>query len=434
MLVLVLVLVGVAAVVVGSYLGLALQRNKIAMRSLAWNQALGVAEAGIEEGLAQIQYCIPPTNGWTTLTNGAYTKTRSNPFSDNESYFTVSIYPSNSPIIIATGYVRAPLGSAYIKRTVKVVAMKGTNQYPYGLHAKATITIGGSSQVDSFDSSDPNYSTNGMYDPTRHKANCHVVSQSAASSAIQLGSGKIFGYAETGPGAGTVTVGPNGCVGDNNYVSNSVNWGTVQMSPEVHALTNYNRDIVDVTLPSGLSTAAPPASGPYTNIFGTNYTYCLGNVTNCYVGNFSINGGQSMVVTGHATLYITGNFSMSGSGFIYLQPNSTFTMYVGTTNVSGNNSMTISGGGIANGTGVAANLAVYCLPSVKTATYSGNAAFIGTGNAPEASTSISGGADAYGAIIGNDISLSGGAGFHWDESQGGGEPYPKYTVVAWREL
>lgn len=431
-LVLTMVLVGIACLVVGTYMGLALHRKNIAMRSGSWNNALAVAEAGVEEGLAQIQYSMPPTNAWS-YTNGLYVKTRSNPFGVSDSYFSAAILNTNTPVITATGYVKAPVSGQYIKRVVQVVAMKGTNQYPYGLHSKGAITISGGSQLDSFDSSDPNYSTNGMYDPKRHKDNCHVVSEAGANKTVQVGTGKIFGYVETGPGAGTVTVGSSGCVGDNNYVSNSVNAGTVQMSPDVHALTNYNMDIVDVTLPSGLSTASPPTSGTYTNIFGTNYNYCLGNVTNCYVGNFSIPGGVSMVVTGHATLYVTGSFTMSGSGFIYLRPGSTFTMYVGTTNASGNDSMTISGGGIANGTGVAANLAIYCLPSVKTATYSGSAAFIGTGDAPEASTTISGSAGCCGAITGSDITLSGGAGFHYDESQGG-TPYPKYTVVAWREL
>jgi hypothetical protein len=151
------------------------------------------------------------------------------------------------------------------------------------------------------------------------------------------------------------------------------------------------------------------------------------------MGDFSINGGQSMVVTGHAILYVTGSINMNGGGFIYMQSNASLTMYMGTTNVSGNDSMTMVGGGIANSTGLAANLAIYCLPSVKNVTYSGGTTFIGAVDAPEASINIHGGAEACGAIVGNDITLSGGSGFHWDESRGG-TPYPKYTVVSWREL
>jgi hypothetical protein len=411
-------------------MGLAMHRAKIAARSACWNQALAVAEAGIEEGLAQIQYSLPPTNAWT-YTNGLYVKTRSNPFGASDSYFTAAILNTNSPVITATGYVKAPVSGSYIKRVIQVVARKGTNQFPYGIHVKGAVTLSGASQVDSYDSSDPNYSIAGMYDPLRHKDNAHVVSQSGASGVLQVGNGKIFGYVETGPGVGTVTVG-GGCVGDNNYVSNSVNAGTVQMAPDVHALTNYNMDIVDVPLPPGLSSSPLLASGSYT-VSGTNYNYCLGDVTNCFYGNLSIGGGKSMVVTGRATLYVTGSFTVSGSGFVYLTPNAYFTVYVGTTNVSGNDSITISGGGIANGSCNASHLAIYGLPSVKTATYSGSAAFVGTGDAPNASTTISGSAGTCGSITGSDVTISGGGSFHWDESQGG-EPYPKYTVFAWREL
>lgn len=226
----VLLLVGVAVLVVGSYMAMMVQRNQMAMRSQCWNAAMGVAEAGIEEGLAQIEYSMPPTNGWT-LVNGVYTKTRANPFGTADSYYTANILNTNPPIITVTGYVQAPLLSTYIKRTVQVATMKGTNQYPFGLKAKGTIVISGSSQLDSFDSSDPNYSTNGHYTPLRHKDNCYVVSQAGAAKTIQVGTGKIFGYVETAAGSGTVTFGSSGVVGDNNYASNSLNAGTVQMSP-----------------------------------------------------------------------------------------------------------------------------------------------------------------------------------------------------------
>ena len=431
-LILALFIVGIAILVVASYMGTALQRNKIAMRSAAWNQALAVAEAGIEEGLAQIQYSFPPTNGWTSA-GGRYTKTRTSPFGGSDCYFSVNLNSTEPPVVTATGYVRAPLMSTYIKRTVQVVAAKGTNQYPYGLHAKGAITLGGGSTVDSFDSQDPNYSTNGMYDPNRHKANCYVVSEAGAARTIQVGTVTIFGYVETSAGAGTVTVNSSGVVGDNNYASNSINAGTVQMSPVVHALTNNNRDIADVILPANLTSALPPVLGvspPY-SVNGTNYDYCLGDTTNYFPGSFSISG--SMIVTGHATFYVSGSFKMNSGGFLYLTPGSTLTLYVGTTNAAGNDSISFSGGGVANGGGVAANLAIFGLPSVKTASYKGNSTFVGTCDAPEASVSMGGSSDACGSIVGNDITLSGGTSFHYDESRGG-NPYPKYTVVSWREL
>lgn len=427
-LILVCLVVGGACLLVGSYLGLALQRNKVALRSMAWNQAMAVAEAGIEEGLAQIQYSTTPSGGWT-LSGGSYGKTRSNPFSDPNTQFTVLFSTNDPPTITATGYVRAPLLATYIKRIVQVATAKGTNLYPYGLKAKAGITLSGGASADSFDSSDPNYSTNGMYIPTRHKDNAYLVSESASAGTINVGTGKVFGYVETGAGVGTVTL-SGGAVGDNNWVSNLVS----TITPETgHALTNYNQDILDVALPTGLSSApVGPTSGSY-SVGGTNYTYLFGNVTNYWSGNFSIPAGNSLVVTGHATWYITGSFTMSGSAFAYLTSNSSLTIYVGTTNTSANNSVTVSGGGIANGTGYAGNLAIYGLPSVKSATFSGSAMYVGTGNVPEAKITISGGAGAAGAFVGDSVTISGSGGFHYDENLGG-TPYPKYTVVSWREL
>ena len=106
----------------------------------------------------------------------------------------------------------------------------------------------------------------------------------------------------------------------------------------------------------------------------------------------------------------------------------------GTTNSSGNGKITISGSGIVNNPGNAANLAIYGLPSVKTVTYSGSSEFIGTLYSPSAAFTISGGSDAVGAVVINTITLSGGMNFHYDEALGGGTGLLKYVVSSWREL
>src|SRR5438874_10948355 len=85
-LVIALVMSGIAVLVLGTYLGLAGSRHQNVVRSLAWNHSMAVAEAGIEEGLTQIQYSLTPVNGWT-LVNGSNTKTRSQPFGDAMAYY-----------------------------------------------------------------------------------------------------------------------------------------------------------------------------------------------------------------------------------------------------------------------------------------------------------------------------------------------------------
>src|SRR3954452_14411537 len=68
--------------------------------------------------------------------------------------------------------------------------------------------------TDSFDSTDPNYSTNGLYTPLRRKAGGNVVtSDQITNSIISVGNANIAGKITTGPSGG-VSIGPNGTVGD----------------------------------------------------------------------------------------------------------------------------------------------------------------------------------------------------------------------------
>lgn len=290
----------------------------------------------------------------------------------------------------------------------------GGSSYLYALKARQSIVLNGGAQVDSFDSADANYSLNGLYDPARHKSRAYLISESAAAGSIDIGTGAVFGYVSTWPGSGTVSI-TQGAVGDNEWVSNRVNRAAIEPG---HFLNNNLNDIADVVLPAGLTSAAGGLASANSTIGGTNYTYVLGDGTVYEKGNFSLSGQQSLVVTGQTTWYVAGSFSMSGNAYVYLSPGAKLTLYVGRQDTNATDLITISGRGIANGTGYAANLAIYGLPSVKKAAFSGNAAFIGTGNMPQARVTISGNAGASGAFIGNSFTISGGAGFHYDESLG----------------
>jgi len=143
---------------------------------------------------------------------------------------------------------------------------------------------------------------------------------------------------------------------------------------------------------------------------------------------------KPMFVTGKATLYVVGNVTVSGSGYIKLLPGASLTLIVG-----GNNPV-ISGVGIINSgfvngvndTTQAASFTYLGLPSSTKLTYSGSTAFVGTINAPQAALTISGSSGAYGAAIVNTYTSSGGSGFHYDECLGAlGN---SLTITGWREL
>jgi hypothetical protein len=132
-----------------------------------------------------------------------------------------------------------------------------------------------------------------------------------------------------------------------------------------------------------------------------------------------------MFVNLPSVLWVTGDVTVSGSGYIKIFPGASLTLYVG-----GNNP-TISGGGVVNGTGQAVNFTYIGLNTSTKLTISGSAAFIGTINAPQADLTISGSGGAFGAAIVKTYTGSGGSSFHYDECLGAGG---SLTLTSWREL
>jgi hypothetical protein len=281
-------------------------------------------------------------------------------------------------------------------------------RFARGMLAKGLITISGGSRLDSFASCDPSYSTSGMYDAAKARAQIKVATLCSATPSVEVGNGKIFGYVDTGA-SGTVTHDSNGAVGDAGYV----NGGSTGFEAG-HVSHDMNLSLPDASAP--FNSGSAPVLGTFI-MNGSNYTSTLQRPTNYVRGNFSMASTSGMIVTNKAVLYVTGSFQISGGAFIYIAPGASLSVYVGTTN-KGNHFISISGKGVANGTGNAANFSMVGLPSVKTANYSGSSQFIGTLYSPEADLTMSGGAAGIGAVIASTITLSGGMNFHYDECLG----------------
>lgn len=160
------------------------------------------------------------------------------------------------------------------------------------------------------------------------------------------------------------------------------------------------------------------------NVGGTNYAYVLGAGSYATAGKFTLSGGGTAIITGKAVLYVPGDFTMSGSSYLWILPGASLKIYVG-------GKFTVSGGGIVNGTSVAADLTVLGLNSCTSCTYSGDSSFIGTINTPNAVVTVSGGSDFYGAMLGKTVTVSGGGGVHYDEALAGGNG--RYVVDSWNE-
>ncbi len=164
-----------------SYLTLARWQHTSIVRSQAWNSALALAEAGVDEALAQLNPAAllfttnidRGANGWSLGADGWYhAPRRTLPDGD----YDVAISADTYPIICATGYVTIPALSATVARAVRVTT--GTSGlFRGGMAARVNIDLKGNKiATDSFDSIDPNHSTGGLYDPAKRKANGDVAS------------------------------------------------------------------------------------------------------------------------------------------------------------------------------------------------------------------------------------------------------------------
>jgi hypothetical protein len=439
--------IGIALV---SYLTLVANQSRTTYHSQSWTASIPVLEAGIEEALTQLNYNNgeglnnAAAHNWTAM-NGVYFKSRVVDTNDG-SYYEVTIDPNAAatPVIFSQGYVPAPgnTGSpmggggafgmilatvsgqsrpAMISRKVRVdTLLERSGGGKGGINSKGKITFSGGGSLDSFDSSDPQYSTSsGQYDPAKRKANGIALSNSSMVDAIHVDTAHIFGSVTTGP-AGTVTVN-SGAVGDSTW---NAGHSGIQSG---HQTSDANVQFDDVAAPFVWGSSPTPSAG---SVGGTNYNYVVNGAANTKwnIGSINVGGGKSMIITGgDVTLYVNGNFTTSGSGFVYVAPGASLKLYVSGT-------FTVSGTGIMNGTSLASKLNIYGLGTAASNwAYSGSSTFIGTVYSPYDNFTFSGSAGACGSFSANTVTISGGAAVHYDESLGGTVD-PQYIVSSWNEI
>src|SRR5207244_2291976 len=112
-------------------------------------------------------------NGWTLQSDGLYHAPRRT-LGDN--YYDVAISSNTFPSIYATGYVRIPALSATISRSIAVNTSLST-VFRGSVAARVNVDLKGNYiSTDSFDSTDPNYSTNGRYDAAKRKDDGDIAS------------------------------------------------------------------------------------------------------------------------------------------------------------------------------------------------------------------------------------------------------------------
>ena len=435
-LIVMVVVLAIAGITLGSYLNLVANQNLAVLRSMAWNSAISVAEAGIEEAMAHLN--ANGTNrlldGWSTDGTIIRTPLPGTNLVINETYATIErtignskyrIYVSKDvdpPVIYAEGHVLNLKGREYLPRPRIVKANTAVDfLFTRGMVAKGEIDLSGNNiKTDSFDSSDPDHSTDGQYDPSKAKDNGDVATNSSLVDSVGVWNAEIYGQVSTGPG-GSVRLGKNGSVGDAAWHSA----GNTGIQPG-HFSDDMNVFFPDVEQPFS-GGGFTPTTG---TVAGTNYSYVVGN-GNWQLTTLSMSGSGSVMVNGNAVLYVTGDVSLSGQSFIYIQEGASLQMYVAGANTS------IGGQGVMNANAKASSFGYWGLPSNTSISMGGNAAFTGTIYAPQAMLTLGGGGsdiyDFVGATITGGVKMNGHFKFHYDEALREFGPRRGYQVTSWEE-
>ena len=419
-----LVITSIIASIFAAYLTLISSRTRQTFRNQTWESCIPICEAGVEEALVHLNNDGISgifSNGWVQ-TNGKATLTRS----IGQGYYSLNLSTNTNSVVTieARGYVPIPYArDSYLSRNLRVTC-EPKPIFPYAIVTEDKNEIAGT--VDSFNSSSPSASTNGLYDLTLARDQAFVGANKKNKSKILKIKSKAKVYGNIAVGAGSTTdVSGSASVGDNSWINGS-NTG-VQSG---HSSDDMNLYFPPVSEPF-LGGYWTPSSG---TVGGTNYTYVLG--TGDYqLSSLKLDKDEVLLVTGEARLKVTGKIEVKKEGLLWVNTNASLKVYAA-------DDVKIEGA-LLNATGYATNFALYGLPtntkisikakSKKKSQPNYSPPFIGTIYAPSAATDIDGPTELMGGIVSYEFKAGKDTLIHYDEALGkpGGS---SFIITAWDEF
>jgi hypothetical protein len=507
-----IVLTGLIGFVLAAYLTLVQSQNSANVRSQSWNSAMPVVEAGIEDALAHLNKNGATngsltTDGWTA-SSGGFTVTRS----VGDAFYKVEILNyapgsgTNTPIIESKGYVVMPLMLASAANPLPLIAAAGGSTVSYlgrgvrvrtvqdfvftkGMVARDSVDLHGNNiRTDSFDSTDPRSSTNGMYSSAWARDNGDIAVNSSLTNSLIAGNADIYGHVGVGPG-GTIAVGSSGSIGStawhqgnnpgiqNGWSKNDMNISLTDVAPpftggaftpsggwitnttttvgtSTNSSTSYSYPSCNGTVTSNNVTTAfyPPGHpGPVTTNYNagggvTGYTYSqytcnsastsTNTVSTATYYDYILDDGDyqkdnlsgTIYVRGNARLYVTDALNISA---LVIQSTRSLRLYCAAASAS------LAGNNTPNSDGTADSFSFWGLPSCSAITFTGSSSFTGTIYAPNAAFTLNGSTnsiDFVGASITRSATLNGHFNFHYDEALRKIGPFRAYIVNSWNEM
>ena len=421
-----IVITGIIGLALVSYLTLTTNQNQVIFRSQVWNTAMPVAEAGIEEAMTHGNINYPTnmvSNDWMASSNGfrknnvvgdgglAGPGKRWGQLRQDNGYWDATI-TSNTPYsftITSSGFFAMAGSGGYVSRTVQVMTTN-SSVWAASMVFKDKVEMNGNNVLtDSYDSTDPNKSTLGRYDPLKAGDNGDLACLNGVKNSYSVGNANIWGRAITGA-IGTMWVGPNGAVG-------SVGWqrgGNSGIQPGWW-ISDMNITLPDVKAPF------PAAVPPFAGTIGTNfYGYIM------WSGNYMCPKlDANTLVIGNAVLYVTTDIKFSPSQSLTVMPGASLKIYCGSSGAVF--------GIIDNRNTNPAAFMYLGLNANKTVDVMGQT-FTGCFYAPYAVFTLNGNAQICGSIVAGSGKLNGNAAIHFDESLRAQQPRRGFVAYSWNEI
>jgi len=304
------------------------------------------------------------------------------------------------------------IASPQATRTIEVVVQAlAQSIWVRGITLRGNITMSGGGLVDSFNSSDPFKSTNGLYDATKRQSHGDMATTSSGTNSNL----------------------------NNTYVYGSIAYSgsAIKNTTNVHGgvSTPFNATIPATSDPGWTSgmwdSSVSQVNGTATLTAGTKAA-----PTRYKLSQLTVSGGNVLTLANDGSgndsyieVWVTGKLTTSGSGYITQDPKVHITYWV-------DNDITLSGNSYLNQAGLAQNVVINGVGTGHKITDSGTAAFVGVINAPGFDATISGGGSYNGALIANSLNISGGSSLHYDEAlntNGTSTAIGNYAFASWFE-
>ncbi|OIQ95010.1 hypothetical protein GALL_230240 [mine drainage metagenome] len=443
-----LLLCAIIGISLASYIKLGKSVLDEANRSLYANASMNLAEEGLEEALYSLNQQVQNSSyswtgaGWTISGSDvlrAFTGFTFDQKTTGEVRVRIYNYSSTNPRVVARSTVTLGGTTSPVIEKWVMIQLSKASKFDNGLVAKNSITFSGNNaSVDSWNSDPDNnpatpaipYSSSVAHDAGG------IGSISVSVSAVLVNNANIWGYVATGGAA--PSVGSNGLIGPFGTPS-----GTVVAS-RVSTDFTANFDAVSVptqtpiSIPAITSTTSLPRAGDSPASDGK-YYYTAPQI-DFNNQTLSIAKRTGDTVSPNVVLILTDTSDSidigGGSGEIAIQTGATFSVYAP-------GDISIAGNGILNGgtTSATANqpIAMQIWGTAPTGSsqniqIAGNGVLSAVLYAPQGNLKINGNGDVLGSMVANNVSVTGNAAFHYDESLanfGGGNPF---RVSLWNEL